>query len=137
MNTELKYDTGKVRMGLCTTQFANAIMGIAKVLTFGALKYPDPETGDRSWKNLDNGLIRYGDALDRHLYKVRESMELGKPTNLSSIDPETGQLHIDHAITNLLFIRTLLYGDKVDLKIIHPKQETCAVSEASSSGAGI
>jgi hypothetical protein len=116
----MKYDTGKLRMGLCLNQFRNALRGVASVLTFGALKYPDRATGDRSWRNIAGARERYFDAFDRHMYEVRCDVEAnGNP--LPSIDPETGQLHIDHAITNLLFLRTLMYGDNIDLAIIPPE----------------
>lgn len=128
----MKYDQGKLRMGLVFNQFRNALSGVAKVLTYGAMKYPDPETGDRSWRNVPGALERYSDAFDRHMDLVRFQIE-NYQTSTACVDEETGQLHIDHAITNLLFLRTLLYGDAIDyaIKPIQAKQESSPVSKTS------
>lgn len=118
-----KADTGKVRMSLLTGQFRCALAGIARILTFGAKKYPDPETGDRSWVGVENAVERYTDAFERHMNYVYADTELvlRKKVHpghgvfvaqgyIPNVDAESGELHIDHAITNLLFLRTLLYG---------------------------
>lgn len=130
-----KYDKGKVRMGLCFTQFSNALLGVAKVLTYGAWKYPSPETGDRSWLQVDRGIERYGDAFDRHMYYVRRDMDKGvrNPWTEDTVDPETGQMHIDHAITNLLFLRTLMYGSDIHLDIIKPEVQNVSADKQSST----
>ncbi len=125
MSKSFKYDKGKVRMGLCLTQFANILLGVAKVLTYGAMKYPDPTTGDRSWKTVDNSVERYTDAFDRHMLTVRTLMErrqTGGTIGDLMFDDESGQLHIDHAITNLFFLRTLLFGTDIDLNITPPPE---------------
>ena len=105
MSVNLKYDQGKVRMSLVTGQFRPALIGVAKVLTFGASKYPHPETGDRSWKLVPNGLERYLDAFERHMNEVYREVE---GMEYEEIDSESGLPHIDHAICDLLFIRELL-----------------------------
>lgn len=129
----MKYDQGKLRMGLCFNQFSNGLVGVVKVLTFGAWKYPHQESHDCSWRLVDNAVERYGDAFDRHMTEVRGDMTAfidGVKGREVAIAKDSGLLHIDHAITNLFFLRSLMYGDKVDLDIIHPKQEASTVSEA-------
>ncbi len=109
-----KFDTGKVRMSLLTNQFRNGLKCVARVLTFGANKYPHPESGDRGWRRVPNALERYVDAFDRHMDYVRgnvEDRQYKRRGLVNEYDDESGLLHIDHAICDLLFIRTLLYGD--------------------------
>jgi hypothetical protein len=126
MSQGLKADAGKIRMGLLYYQFANALKGVANVLTFGARKYPCTKTKDRSWMNVPDAIARYSDAFARHFNAVSDDLErasvAGKfPADICpALDKETGQLEIDHCITNLLFLRQLLYGSNVHLDIIPP-----------------
>jgi hypothetical protein len=113
---ELKYDQGKIRMALVTAQFRPALVEVAKVLTFGAQKYPHPESGDRSWRKISNGVSRYLDAFERHMNEVYAEAE---GLQYTPMDSESGLRHIDHAITNLLFIRTLLEDQRRN-ECIHP-----------------
>lgn len=113
MKNGKKFDQGKTRMSLCFSQFAGALLGIAKVLTFGANKYPDPNTGDRGWENVENAVERYHDAFLRHYYELVPDLEVQDP-EYPAIDKETGQLVIDHCITNLLFLRELMYRNAHD-----------------------
>jgi len=115
-NNDFKHDAGKLRMSLVLCQFWAAIKGVAAVLTFGAQKYPDPDTGDRGWyqPTRKDTIPRYIDALNRHMSHVYHDIERKDPAR-SIVDPESGQLHIDHAICNLLFLRELLYGKNLDL----------------------
>lgn len=124
MSYDIKKDAGKIRMGLMTCQFWAAIKGVAAVLTYGATKYPHPETGDRGWYQPQNRdtIPRYNDAHDRHMTEVRIDIELCAANDgqwpigrCFAQDEETGQLHIDQAITNLLFLRELMYGKNFDI----------------------
>jgi len=90
----LKNDSGKILMSLLFTGCPEALAGAAGVLTFGAHKYEA-----HSWKQVE--AERYLDAFYRHMYKCHIGEEL---------DPDSGLLHIDHALTNLLFIRELMAG---------------------------
>jgi len=90
----LKNDSGKTLMSLLFTGCPEALAGAAGVLTFGAQKYEA-----HSWKQVESA--RYLDAFYRHMYKCH----IGEET-----DPDSGLLHIDHALTNLLFIRELMAG---------------------------
>ena len=114
-NNDFKHDAGKLRMSLVLCQFWAAIKGVAAVLTFGAQKYPDPDTGDRGWyqPQREDTIPRYIDALNRHMSAIYEDIESNEI--VLATDNESGQLHIDHAICNLLFIRELLYGKNLDL----------------------
>ena len=90
----LKNDFGKTLMSLLFTGCPEALAGAAGVLTFGAQKYEA-----HSWKEVE--AARYLDAFYRHMYKCHIGEEL---------DPDSGLMHIDHALTNLLFIRELMAG---------------------------
>jgi len=88
----LKNDSGKIQVSLLHNGVPNALMGAAEVLNFGAQKYEA-----HSWKNVD--ATRYLDAFYRHLFKMHTG---------ETHDDDSGLPHIDHAITNLLFIRELM-----------------------------
>ncbi|WP_424398985.1 dATP/dGTP diphosphohydrolase domain-containing protein [Motiliproteus coralliicola] len=59
-----KVDAGKTRLDLVLGAFANALMGVGEVGTFGARKYTDD-----GWLSVPNGKARYSDALLRHYFK--------------------------------------------------------------------
>ena len=84
-----KYDEGKVKYRLIPPI---VLERIAKVLTFGANKY---EEGNWQYVEVD----RYLDALFRHI----QAWRLGE-----DYDKESGFHHLDHALTNLLFINVLV-----------------------------
>lgn len=87
MSEAMKYDNEKVRLDLLPVI---PLIGVGKVLTFGAHKY-----GARNWeKGLDWSRC-YGAAL-RHLFAWWSG-----ETN----DPETGYNHLDHALCELMFLR--------------------------------
>src|SRR5699024_2750416 len=90
----IKFDTGKTRYDLIPPE---ALQAIAEILTIGANKY-----GDRNW---ENGLSfdRVYSALERHLQEYR----LG---NIA--DEETGRNHLDHALTNAVFLCVLAKRNK-------------------------
>lgn len=88
----LKYDNGKPRWSLMMRGCSKALLGVVKVLTFGAKKYADD-----SWQNVDNAQVRYTDALYRHLHEIQLH-------GLDSVDPESGLPHIHHVSTNALFL---------------------------------
>lgn len=74
----LKYDQDKPRMDLLD---ADALEGLAKVLTFGAKKY-----AAHNWRNgIPNS--RLIAALFRHSFALLKG---------ETIDPESGLPHIDH-----------------------------------------
>ena len=84
----VKHDAEKVRAGLLP---AEALLEIAKVLTFGAKKY-----SAHNWRK-GTQWSRYYDATLRHLlaWSAREKA-----------DPETGLSHLAHAGCCILFLLT-------------------------------
>ena len=81
-----KKDGGKPRPALLAT---HAMVGLGEVLAYGAKKYDDD-----NWRH---GMRwrRVADALLRHVFAY-----LGGEDR----DPETGLLHIDHALCNAMFL---------------------------------
>lgn len=84
-----KHDQGKARWDLLDFQQVEAVV---RVLTAGADKY-----GDHNWRNVEPFEHRYFSAAMRHLVAYRTGQ---------SVDPETGEPHLAHAICNLLFLMT-------------------------------
>ena len=85
--TGAKLDAGKVRLGLVLGAFANALVEVGKVGTYGAQKYTD-----NGWLDVPNGEARYTDALLRHIFA-----ETNEPN-----DPDTDLRHAAHAAWNAL-----------------------------------
>ena len=85
--TGAKLDAGKPRLGLVLGAFANALVEVGKVGTYGAQKYTD-----NGWLDVPNGKARYTDALLRHVFAE---------TN-ESHDPDTNLHHAAHAAWNAL-----------------------------------
>jgi hypothetical protein len=82
-----KLDNGKARPGLVFNSMHNALLAVAQVGTFGAVKYTDD-----GWLHVLNGISRYSDACDRHrLYKAEELF-----------DKDSGLLHQAHLAWNAL-----------------------------------
>lgn len=93
-NVGLKFDVGKTDYDLIP---AEALEGIANVFTYGAGKY-----GPENWKHV-TPVKRYLSAAFRHVQAWRKGQ-----TN----DEESGLLHLDHAITNLIILRELTILEK-------------------------
>ena len=85
--TGAKLDAGKPRLGLVLCAFANALVEVGKVGTYGAQKYTD-----NGWLDVPKGKARYTDALLRHV--LAETNE--------THDPDTNLLHAAHAAWNAL-----------------------------------
>ncbi len=84
----VKFDDGKLRYDLIP---AEAVEGLARVLTFGAKKY-----APRNWeKGMSWGRV-FG-ALMRHLWAWWRGEDK---------DPETGFSHLDHAACCIAFLQT-------------------------------
>lgn len=92
----MKFDGGKPRAALVLGGFADALMEVSKVGTFGAWKY-EPN----NWKLVDKE--RYEDALFRHLLQWQG----GEFT-----DSESGLPHLAHAAWNVLAILQLIYNQR-------------------------
>ena len=90
-----KFDSDKPQYGLLPP---NALRDVVDVLTFGAKKYaPD------NWKYVDNGMERYFDAAQRHMW----AWKAGEQN-----DPETGKNHLAHALCCLMFMTELDKGNE-------------------------
>ena len=92
--TGSKHDSGKPLMGVVPP---NALLAVAKVLTFGAEKY-----GRDNWRLVENAETRYLDAALRHI----NAYQRGKLA-----DPESGESHLAHAVCSLMFMLELQEGE--------------------------
>lgn len=92
-NPGVKDDGYKPRMDLVLGGFADAILEVGKVGTFGANKY-----SDFGWISVPNGLERYSNALLRHYLNYKRGEE---------IDIESKLPHLAHMAWNALAILQL------------------------------
>ena len=88
--TGSKHDSGKPLMGAVPP---NALLAVAKVLTFGAEKY-----GRDNWRQVENAETRYLDAALRHINAYQRG---------EAADPESGESHLAHAVCSLMFMLEL------------------------------
>lgn len=96
-----KDDKGKPNPALLFEGCGAALAEVCKVLDGGAKKY-----SANSWQQVPNGIERYKAAFYRHL----QDMQVHGWDAVNTAD--FGLLHIDHAITDLLFIRSLMLKQK-------------------------
>lgn len=82
----LKYDKGKLRMGLIPPE---AFEALARILTYGANKY-----ADNSWQGVEPE--RYRAALLRHYVAYLKDPD--------GVDEESGLKHIEHCFCNAMFL---------------------------------
>lgn len=83
-----KLDAGKEEMSLVFEGFANALLEIGKVATFGANKYTR-----NGWESVPDGIYRYKNAAGRHLVKRKKE---------GPLDKDSGLLHEAHELWNHL-----------------------------------
>lgn len=102
-----KKDNGKIRLGLLFTDFPKAIKEIARVATFGAIKY-----SDHSWKTVDNKEKRYKDALARHIIAYFDEP--------SGLDEESKLLHLAHVGWNVLALLQIKLTENKQNEINEP-----------------
>lgn len=76
----------------CIAYFPRALKYVAEVSRFGATKYNVPYE-EQNWRNVEHGIVRYTDALGRHL--VAELTGEGT-------DPESGLYHAGHCAWDAL-----------------------------------
>lgn len=89
-----KHDSGKPLMGAVPP---NALLAVARVLTFGAEKY-----GRGNWRQVENAETRYLDAALRHINAYQRG---------EAADPESGESHLAHAVCSLMFVLELQEGE--------------------------
>jgi len=95
-----KLDANKPDCDLVFGGFAKALLEVAKVGTFGAVKYTD-----NGWKSVPNGIRRYRSAAYRHLLA------------LEFLDKDSNLPHLAHAAWNCLAALELLRNTE------HPENE--------------
>lgn len=110
MKDGLKMDQGKPMVGLLVHDFAEALLKVAEVTTYGALKY-----APSNWKQVPKRRQRYNDALFRHLL----SAETGEVT-----DQESGLPHLAHAAWNLLALLQMQLTESAGRPMEHPPEYT-------------
>ena len=96
-----KLDTGKLPVfSSLLVHFPRALAEVTKVAMYGEGKY-----SAMGWREVDQGIMRYSDALARHLMDEA----LGR-----SLDPESGLRHAAHVAWNALARLELLMLSVVD-----------------------
>ena len=83
-----KYDDGKNRLELIDPEF---ILGVGKVLTFGAEKYEADNWKNATWEDRQKS----AGSLLRHTMAYQGG---------EMIDPESGLEHLYHMATNIMFM---------------------------------
>jgi len=94
---DLKKDAGKPLFALIDPFF---LLGVAKVLTFGAVKY-----AEEKWREG----IKYKrvlHAIHRHLNAIERGED---------VDPETGELHTSHLACEVMFLDSYIRNKRTDL----------------------
>lgn len=86
----IKADQGKPRLGLVLVEVPHAFEKLGTLLGFGADKY-----AVGNWDKVQEGEMRYLDALMRHLTQHHKG---------EKVDPESGELHLAHAAVNIMFL---------------------------------
>lgn len=95
-----KYDHGKPRVfSSLLRYFPRALTAVVRVSEFGCEKY-----GELSWLTVPNGIVRYTNALARHLLAEAET----------PIDDESGHLHAAHTAWNALARLELILREQED-----------------------
>lgn len=108
-----KFDVEKPRFSLIPQ---GVITPVVNVLEFGAQKY-----SEGNWKLVPNARTRYFDAAHRHL----DAWWKG-----DSLDLETGESHLAHAICCLMFLLALDSENKFPRICQHNWQEVTANDDA-------
>lgn len=103
----LKFDSAKPKVELLFNGMPEALLAVAKVLTYGFEKYG----GAHGWKALDNAVERYQAALLRHQLAIASGED---------IDPESGHPHAAHVACNAMFL-------------LHFQQEKMNASQTSAN----
>ena len=85
--TGRKDDYLKTQPALIINDMPRALMAVAEVASFGALKY-----SKSNWLHVKNGVERYTNAMDRH--RIKEGVE--------THDGDSGLMHAAHTAWNAL-----------------------------------
>lgn len=91
----VKYDEGKLKYSLLVEGMPLALEKVVRVLEYGARKYKP-----NGWKDIDNSIERYKEALYRHV--------LNLDGGLFAKDNESGFEHLAHIVCNAMFLMEIL-----------------------------
>lgn len=92
----LKTDEGKPRWSLLMRGCNKALDAAVRIMTFAVQEPPEGKGYQpHSWKDVPNAKERYEDALYRHLSAIQSGED---------VDPESGELHWAHVVTNAMFL---------------------------------
>ena len=97
-----KDDSSKPQPALIINDMPRALMAVAEVGTFGALKY-----SKSNWLNVEDGIERYTNAMDRH--RIKEGVE--------THDGDSGLMHAAHTAWNALARLELMLREQEELKL--------------------
>ena len=97
---QAKQITGKTNWNLINLK---DLEGIIKVREHGVIKYKNPD----NWKLVD--YREYFNALKRHIVEMDDK-------GIFSVDDDSGLLHIDHCLCNLMFL-SHFYRQTKDISI--------------------
>lgn len=89
---EMKYDGGKIKMGILFEDFPLALLELGAVSTYGDLKYKRS-----SWRTVSDAEVRYHDAKSRHVVFA----------GLEDVDEESELYHLAHEAWNCLALLQL------------------------------
>ena len=97
-----KDDDLKVQPALIINDMPRALIVVAEVASFGALKY-----GKSNWLHVKYGVERYTNAMDRH--RIKEGVE--------THDGDSGLMHAAHTAWNALARLELMLREQEELKL--------------------
>ena len=97
-----KDDELKAQPALIINDMPRALMAVAEVASFGAVKYIKS-----NWLHVENGVERYTNAMDRH--RIKEGVE--------TYDGDSGLMHAAHAAWNALARLELMLREQEESKL--------------------
>ena len=97
-----KDDDLKTQPALIINDMPRALMAVAEVASFGALKY-----SKGNWLHVENGVERYTNAMDRH--RIKEGVE--------THDGDSCLMHAAHTAWNALARLELMLRDHEEPKL--------------------
>ncbi len=123
----LRYNEGKIRYELVPDSM---IKGVADVLTYGADKYT---VRDEEGEIIVNGANNWKKGLSWMGVKASHDRHMAAWVNGEDVDPESGKLHIDLALTNLAFLKeyykTYPQGDDRPHRYLNPPKIALDIDE--------
>lgn len=103
-----KFDGDKPRFDLLWDGMPNALLGVVKVLTFGAKKY-----SDHSWQNVPDAIRRYSAANLRHQNAIARGETHDLNEHGLTDENHSGLPHDFHIACNSLFLAELRERERV------------------------